>query len=159
MRSIVGGKQGIVILAALALGGCVTTPAPPLVSQPDPVLLELTAVAQRAATDIQNLREIQSRRSGPSPALPDLEGLPESLTQLVTMSWDGPIAPLLRSLSGLSGFSLQEVGAPPAVPIIVRIAAAQKPLIHVLADVGYQAGDRATVRVSTSAMEILYAGR
>jgi defect-in-organelle-trafficking protein DotD len=147
-----------VLPVLLALGGCQitgsTTPAP--VTTVNPIMAKIAESAERTAAALTRLAEIENAKTTPPVALPDVAALPQELAQPVSLLWDGPIEPLVQSLARQAGYAYRVIGAPPSLSIVVRVTADNKPLAHILADAGYQAGTRATVRIWSDVVELIY---
>lgn len=143
----------------VALAGCQLTAPAATTSAPsvtNPILAKLAESAERTSAAVQRLAEIENAKSVPPVPLPDVASLPPELGRPVSIVWEGPIEPLVQSLARQAGYAYRAIGAPATLPIVVRISAENRPLAHVLADAGYQAGNRATVRVSSDVIELVY---
>jgi defect-in-organelle-trafficking protein DotD len=79
--------------------------------------------------------------------------------QPVSIRWSGPIEQIARVLAERAGLKFRVKGNVPAVPLTVSVDAYQLPIIHILRDIGYQAGHRADLTVDSmgGAVEIRYA--
>lgn len=85
---------------------------------------------------------------------------PLSLRKTVSVSWTGPIEPLVEMLAREAHIPSVRVGTPPATPVLVYIKAENQMIGDVLRDAGFQAGNRAGIRVhpenGTERVELLY---
>lgn len=131
----------------------------PVTSASDPALTMIAESTSRASKALAGLQELESRKAAQVAPGVDLSKLPSELQQPVTLSWDGPVTPVTRLLSGQAGYTFNEVGKPPAVPILVQVRAQNTPLASVLVDIGHQAGQHATLRLSPGLVELVYAAQ
>lgn len=69
------------------------------------------------------------------------------MCQLASIDWAGPIEPLLRRISWMTGFKLHVIGARPAIPVLVTISAKNTEIGYILRDANFQAASKASVCV------------
>lgn len=158
------GGHIIKILMAL---GCVallvacdsTTTVTPIASSPDVVTAKLEQAADKASHALDTIAGIEQQRAPASPPIEDYNGAPPSLTQPITIRWSGPIEQISKTLADRAGMRFRVKGAIPPVPLTVTVDVYQQPLIHVLRDIGLQAGQRADLAVDApgGVVEIRYA--
>jgi defect-in-organelle-trafficking protein DotD len=79
--------------------------------------------------------------------------------QPVSLRWSGPIDQVSRVLAERAGMRFRTLGRAPEVPLVVNIDAYQQPILHVLRDIGLQAGTRADLSVNQNegVVEVRYA--
>jgi len=77
----------------------------------------------------------------PSPVEPGMIGM----EQLGSIDWSGPVAPLVKKIAEATNYKLKILGSPPAVPILISIAAKDTPLADILRDVAFQCGNKANI--------------
>lgn len=150
------------LVAPLLLSGCdlgTSSESKPVTNTTDPALAMIAESTARASKALAGLQEIESRKAAQVAPGVDLSALPAELTQPTTLSWDGPIAPVARLLAAQAGYSFNEVGKAPAIPILVQVRASQTPLASVLVNLGHQAGQHATLRLSPGIVELVYAAQ
>lgn len=94
-------------------------------------LTDLKAIAKASAPIINNKRL-------PYPTSTDM-------MELASVDWSGPIEPLLQRIANLCDYKLRVIGARPAIPVLVTIAARNTPVSYILRDANFQAGTRASV--------------
>jgi defect-in-organelle-trafficking protein DotD len=156
-------KTSLAILSAVALlAACEqmnSTDVTPIAAEPDIVTVKLTEAADRASRALDGIANIEQTRSPATPPLDDITNAPNNLMQPITLRWSGPIEPMAKTLADRAGMRFRVTGYPPTVPITVSIDAYQQPLIHVLRDIGLQAGRRADVAIDGpgGVIEIRYA--
>lgn len=82
---------------------------------------------------------------------------PAGMERSVTVGWAGPVEveAALATLAKLSDYTLEVVGDSPTPPIIVYAYSDQAPVIDLVRDVAFQAGDRAVVDVFEPGRKIL----
>jgi defect-in-organelle-trafficking protein DotD len=81
------------------------------------------------------------------------------MMQPVSLRWSGPIEQVTRTLAERAGLRFRVKGRQPAAPLVVNIDAYQQPILHVLRDVGLQAGTRADLSIDQNegVVEVRYA--
>lgn len=143
-------------LAALSLLGC--EPPPPVVIPQNPVEARLADAAGKAADALQQLAAIEQARSGVAVDAPVSDAPPE-LMQQVSLTWVGPIEPVVRRVAERIGYGFNVLGNAPPVPVVVDVAATNRQVIQVLRDIGLQAGARAdlTLDAQNHVVELQYA--
>jgi len=158
------GFSGRVFLPALGcialLTACESNPTvTPIASEPDIVTAKLEQAADKASQALDTIAGIEQQRTPASPPIEDYSGAPPNLTQPITIRWSGPIEQIAKTLADRAGFRLRVKGAIPPVPLTVTVDSYQQPLIHVLRDIGLQAGQRADLAVDAQGgvIEIRYA--
>ncbi|MEI8054405.1 MAG: type IVB secretion system lipoprotein DotD [bacterium] len=106
---------------------------------------KLAAAADSISKSLQELAEIdrathpQTRL--PSPVEPGMIGM----GQLGSIDWSGPVAPLVKKIAEATNYKFKILGTPPAVPILISIAAKDTPLADILRDVAFQCGSKANI--------------
>ena len=143
----------IAVMIALAVGltGCsrdfgIGARNPQVAAVPDKVSMLLAEAADRSSTALQTLAAIEQART-PEIAVAPIDNAPAELQRSVTVSWVGPVEPIVKMMADRAGYGFQPVGTAPPVPIIVSIDAENKPVIEILRSIGLQLGVRADVTV------------
>lgn len=151
------------VCASLLLAGCTT----------DPVLVHEDTSAKAIAASAAQIQATWNVLGGIERAQhPEYQRLidesgpgfyPGALQKKITVSWNGPIEPLLDTLAREAHITSSRVGVPPPTPILVYVKADNAAIGDVLRDVGYQAGNRAGIRivpgVGTERVELVYVPR
>ena len=148
------------LLAGLVLAGCVdNTTLVPVATEPDLVGTRIAAAAEKASQALNSIAGIEQQRTPNLPPPDDYASAPPNMTQPITVKWTGPIEQITQTLATRAGLRFREVGSHGGVPLTVNVDVYQKPLIEVLRDVGFQAGQRANLTVDSQAgvVEISYA--
>ncbi|MGE3623388.1 MAG: DotD/TraH family lipoprotein [Bdellovibrionales bacterium] len=155
MKKVFVMLGGVMLLAACDHGTTVT----PIAAEPDVVTAKLGAAADKASRALDSIASIEQQRAPVSPPIEDYAGAPQNLVQPVTIRWAGPIEQVSRSLAERAGLRFRVKGSVPPVPLTVSVDVYQQPLIHVLRDIGLQAGQRADLAVDAQSgvVEIRYA--
>ena len=144
----------ILSLGLLTLvGGADQINVKPVVSDADPVGLRLAKAAEKAATALDNISRVEQVRT-PAPAVDDYSGAPDVLLQPVTITWNGPVELITKTLASRAGYAFNVVGKSPPVPLVITLDVYEKPLIKVLQDVGFQVGTQAEVALDAQRMTI-----
>jgi defect-in-organelle-trafficking protein DotD len=161
----------IVVSAVLILTGCadfdarwdaMTSPPPirPVATEPDVVTVKLAQAADKASKALDTIANIDQQRNPSVPPVPDdYANAPPSMMQPVSIRWSGPIEQITRVLAERAGMRFRVKGREPAVPLVVNVDAYQQPILHVLRDVGLQAGTRADLAINSNegVVEVRYA--
>lgn len=144
-------KKAVFLAPAFLLCACASRPppAPPKVAT-DPALAKISESASEIQKSWNTLASISEYNNPPYTRFLDdynPKDYPASLKKKVTVKWSGPIGPLVQMLARDANLSTSVVGNPPPTPVLVYINAKNKMIGSVLRNVGYQAGNRAGVRV------------
>ncbi len=166
-------KNTLTVLgAALLLGGCsdiesawddTFSPAPeirPVATEPDIVSIKLAQAADKASKSLDSIANIEQQKNPTVQPLPDdYADVSPNLMQPVTLRWSGPIEQISRTLAEHAGLRFRVKGNQPEVPLIVNVDVYQQPIIHVLRNLGLQAGSRADLAVDSNegVVEVRYA--
>lgn len=158
--------------AALLLGGCSDWNAfwgvqpssssggtKPVATEPDIVSVKLAQAADKASRALDSIANIEQQKNPTTaPISDDYSNAPANMIQPVSLRWSGPIEQVTRVLAERAGLRFRVKGRTPAVPVVVNVDAYQEPIIHVLRDIGLQAGTRATMSIDQNegAVEIQY---
>ncbi|HEU0117312.1 MAG TPA: DotD/TraH family lipoprotein [Alphaproteobacteria bacterium] len=130
-----------------------------LAAEPDIVSVKLAQAADKASNALDTIAGIEQQRSPATPPLEDYTGAPANLMQPVSIRWSGPIDQIARQLAEHAGMRFRVKGRTPPVPLTVTVDSYQKPILHVLRDIGLQAGHRADLAVDPNGgvVELRYA--
>ncbi|MDP9127427.1 MAG: DotD/TraH family lipoprotein [Pseudomonadota bacterium] len=147
------------------LPGCENTMATfsssvtPVATDPDIVTVKLAQAADKAAQALDSIAAIEQARSPVTPPIEDYTNAPASLMQPVSLRWSGDAALVTRALAERAGYRFHVKGNQPPVPVIVNVDAYQRPILHILRDIGLQAGHRADIAIDGAAgvIELRYA--
>ncbi len=147
-----------VVVALAGLAACNTMQVTPIATEPDIVTVKLAQAADKAAAALDGISGIEQQRNPGMRSVEDYSNAPPNLVQPVTIRWSGPVEQITRELAERAGMRFRVKGPVPAVPLVVNVDAYQLPIIHVLRDVGLQAGTRADLAVDPSSgiIEIVY---
>ena len=131
----------------------------PVATEPDLVGVRIAQAAEKASDALNTISAIEQVKAPVSPPTEDFSGAPPQMLQPVTIRWTGPIEQISQTLAARAGMSFRTKGRTPPVPITVAVDVYQQPLIHVLRNVGLQAGQRADLNVDgmSGVVEIRYA--
>jgi defect-in-organelle-trafficking protein DotD len=170
------GKKTIVVFgAALLLVGCSDlrdrwdsltssdSSLPPktgIATEPDIVSIKLAQAADKASKALDAIANIeQQKNSTTAPLQIDYANASPNIMQPVSLRWSGPIDQVSRVLAERAGMRFRTLGRAPEVPLVVNIDAYKQPILHVLRDIGLQAGTRADLSVNQNegVVEVRYA--
>lgn len=130
----------------------------PALAAPDVVTLRLAEAAERAASALDNISRVEQAQKGAPPA-EDYSMAPAELQEPVSITWTGPAEQFLRTMSARIGYGFRSIGAPPPVPLTVRIDEYQQPLIKLIKSASLQLTGKADVVLDASrqTLELRYA--
>ena len=142
-------------LLSLTLTSCAYVPnaQPQMVAEPDTVDLMLADAADRATRALETLSAMEQTQI-PAQTTAIVPNAPQELQRAVTFNWTGPVEPLVEELSRKVGYRYGIIGAKPNTPILINMAATNKPLINVFRDIGIQMGARADLKVDAASRMI-----
>jgi defect-in-organelle-trafficking protein DotD len=159
--------------AAILLTGCTDfqstwdqtfNPTPqvkPVATEPDVVTVKLAQAADKASKALDSIASIEQQKNPTIPAAPpdDFANAPPNLMQPVSIRWSGPIEQVARTLADRAGLRFRVKGREPPVPLVVNVDAYQQPILHILRDIGLQAGSRADLAIDQNegVVEVRYA--
>lgn len=132
--------------------------AAPALAAPDVVTLRLAEAAERAASALDNISRVEQAQKGAPPA-EDYSMAPAELQEPVSITWTGPVEQFLRTMAARIGYGFRSIGAPPPVPLTVRIDEYQQPLIKLVKSASLQVTGKADVVLDASrqTLELRYA--
>jgi len=147
---------GVAMLLAACEGASSVTP---IATEPDVVTAKLEAAADKASRALDTIANIEQARSPATPPADSLSDAPPNLAQPISVRWSGPIDQITKALADRAGMRFRVKGTIPPVPVTVSVDIYQEPLIHVLQNIGLQAGQRADLSVDAQngVVEIRYA--
>lgn len=131
---------------------------PQVVTSPDKVSLMLAQAADKASNALEELAAIEQSRS-PAVAVQPIHNAPPELMRAMTITWMGPVEPLLKKLADRASYTFISVGDRPPIPLTVSIDAQNTPVIDIMRDAGLQLGVRADVKIDSTRrmVEVHYA--
>lgn len=156
-----------VIFAAFLLAGCATHEMGPtdettdLQAEAYDTAHANVALAEAAGSVSQSLAQLGATEQAAQPAQ-TLSAPPNpasyGMSMLTTMDWNGPIEPIVSRIADATHYQLKVMGKEPAIPRIVNIQAKNEAMGDILQNIGYQAGDSASIVVfpSTHTIELRY---
>lgn len=143
-----------VLSVSISLFACSSVPTEP------PVSSAIDENIEKAARDIQaSLKLLASTQNALTSKVLTPEqvaqasytstNVPPGMDAKMTLHWEGPIEPAVKTAASAAGYDFRATGKPAIPPVIVRLSADQKPIIQILEDIGLQAGSAATVDIVT----------
>jgi len=131
----------------------------PIAAEPDIVTVKLAQAADKASKALDTIASIDQARNPAVQPIEDYSNVPSNLMQPVSVRWTGPIEQITKSLAERAGLRFRAKGNPPPIPLTVTVDAYQQPVVHVLRDIGLQAGHRADLAIDSNAgfVEVRYA--
>ncbi|MFA4994550.1 MAG: DotD/TraH family lipoprotein [Bdellovibrionales bacterium] len=131
-----------------------------IATEPDIVSVKLAQAADKAAKALDSIANIEQQKyPSAKPLETDYANAAPGVLQPVTLRWSGPIEQVARVLAERAGMRFRALGRKPDVALVVNVDAYQQPILHVLRDIGLQAGSRADLSVNQNegVVEVRYA--
>lgn len=139
------------IIAASMLTGCSWfLPQKPIIAGPDTASVKLAESASSVSNSLGGVEAVERVTTAPIINRPLTAPNNYDLSGLVSIDWSGPVGPLVEKVGAMSGYQVRIIGEPPAIPIIVSIAAKDVPLIYILRNADFQCASRANIKVMTA---------
>lgn len=135
-----------------------TTAVTPVATEPDIVTVKLAQAADKASQALDTIAGIEQQRSPTTPPVEDYTNAPAALMQPVSVRWSGNVDQITKALAERAGYRFRAKGSIPSAPVIVHVDAYQQPILHILRDIGLQAGHRADIAIDSAggAVELRY---
>lgn len=133
------------------------TGAMPALAAPDVVTLRLAEAAERAASALDTISRVEQAQK-PAPPAEDYSLAPPELLEPVSITWTGPAEQFLRTMANRIGYGYRSLGAPPPVPLTVRVDEYQQPIIKLIRSASLQLTGKADVVLDASrrTLEVRY---
>ncbi len=153
-----------VLFSALLLSACAAG-APGKVETPpiEEIDARIAEAVETSADANQAIAEVEVAtaapvRAGPSHQPPPGVVLPPEAVQPVSVDWQGPIEPFLKSMAERAGYTFTASGRRPANPMMITITANDEPLFGVIRRAGIMAHGYADIAFNpaTRVIEIRY---
>jgi hypothetical protein len=135
-------KMRIVLLLCCCLAAACAKQTRPASAPADFVAVTLGEAAEQAHSELAMLAKL--RGQGLQPLLPPPD---PALEKLVSVSWTGPAAGVLKEICLQTGYRYQEMGAPSAQALVVVVHGLNRPACNVLEDIAWQIQPQAVLRV------------
>ena len=146
-------------LTTLALTGCgpenhnsmvlkyITTDSAPVPAVDQNAQAQIAEAASSVSQNIQNLDAmvLATNKDVHMPVPVNAEEV--GMAQIVSVSWSGPAAALLKQIADGSHYHLKILGTAPSIPLVVNVNADNQPLADILRDVTYQVAKEASVKL------------
>ena len=148
MRTI---KLVVIFFLSVLLISCAKNKPPVVPKLPpsngvDAATIKIAETEGSVDSSLMELARIQAVATPPIPDnLPDLNI--ESLQNRISVDWSGPIGQLVNNIAIGNDYSVNTLGTPPSIPILISISARDARAIEILRDIDYQAGNSAHIKV------------
>lgn len=120
---------------------------------PDPVGWRLAQAAEKASSAMHKMAQVESFRT-PMPMDQGLNTNIPGMQQVTSLTWNGPIEQVARTLAEMAGLKFRLAGKAPPLPVVVSVDAHQEPIGKILRDIGLQAGRRADILINTTSQTL-----
>jgi len=149
----------VACLAALGLTACgpsnhnymllkyVTTDSAPVQAVDKNAQAQIASAASSVSQNIQNLNEMSLATHKHVQMPTPVNAAHVGMAQVVSVSWHGPVQPLLKQVAQGSHYKLRVLGTAPSIPLLVNVNAENKTLADVLRDATFQVAKEATVKL------------
>ena len=160
LRKNILAVSGAVFLLAGCAGDWGHASVKPVATEPDIVTVKLAQAADKASRALDTIANIEQQQNPAAAPMQDNDSSASpNLLQPVSLRWSGPIEQVGRVLADRAGFQFRVKGNQPATPLVVNVDVYQQPILHVLRDIGLQAGTRADLSINQNegVVEVRYA--
>lgn len=129
------------------LSGCGMNRVPYPTESKNNAQVKIAEAAEVISHSFVELSRIQEASTPPhrGKVLPDPDTF--GMQGTASIDWAGPIEPLVKNIANASRYKLRVMGHRPSIPVVVSINTKNTPLAHILRDVDYMAGKRASIKV------------
>jgi defect-in-organelle-trafficking protein DotD len=146
-------------LVTLGLTGCgpshhnymllkyVTTDSAPVPAVDKNAQAQIAEAASSVSQNIQNLDAMTLATHKNIQMPTPVNAAHVGMAQIVSVSWHGPVEPLLKQIAAGSHYKVRVVGTAPSIPLLVNVNAENEALAEVLRDATYQVAKEATVQL------------
>lgn len=140
-------KRFLFISVIVLLAGCSSTKKTETTTTSNDATVQLAQAATTVSHSLSELATVERATiAAPKNYLPNTAYYP-GMSNLVSVDWSGPIAPLVKRLADASDYRLHVMGRQPAIPVIVTLYAKNAAIGDILRDAAYQSGHKANIYV------------
>lgn len=137
------------------VSGCAGKTTRPDASAADPVVVDaLSMAAEKIHRNLNLLVKLRQSQVDVSRFQTPRKSTDPRLMTPITLNWVGPLEPAAKILAEISGYRLTVVGRPPNQPRVVTLMAHDEPVIHVVENLGWQAGEKIGVVLNEPMREL-----
>lgn len=157
-------KLSIILFTfTLALVGCAKAPSETPTTLDTSDTAPQAKLAEAALAVSQSLEQLAAMEKAVHPAVkipPPPDPTSIGMGQLASVTWNGPVEPLIRKIAAITHYKLRVIGRQPAIPALVSISAQNTPLASILRDASFQAQQKANIVLypQRRIIEIRYSG-
>lgn len=108
--------------------------------------VQLAEAATSVGKSLQQLSAMEMAVT-PTTDVPDIDPKVTGMTQITSLNWYGPVGPVLEQIGKATGYKVQILGNPPAIPVIVSISVENQTMADILRNVAYQVHNKARIIV------------
>jgi defect-in-organelle-trafficking protein DotD len=125
----------------------VTTDSAPVQAVDKNAQAQIAEAASSVSQNIQNLDAMTlATHKGVQMPTP-VNAASVGMAQIVSVSWHGPVEPLLKQVAQGAHYKLKVIGTAPSIPLVVNVNADNETLADVLRDATYQVAKEAAVKL------------
>ena len=149
------------LLTSLALGGCASTPRQvnlhlnyvndnAAVSDNDPAAQAQIADAANSVDRSLSQMSAIDIATHPKTRLGKPMRVRDGLARYASITWYGPVAPVLYTIAKKAGYHVSVIGSKPAIAVLVNVSARNQSLSEILRNVSYQVHAKARIAIYPS---------
>lgn len=113
----------------------------------DQVKQELMAAVSKTTLAINNLSKIRRAQYPKQDKMPFTNIHDPALMEKLSIDWYGPINSIVKSLAKQSGYTYQEFGKSPKLPVLVNLNYKSEKMIVILRNIELQANNKAQIKI------------
>lgn len=121
---------------------------------------QIAEAATAVGQSMQELSAVQMTVHPPKKLSKPFNPQAIGMDKIASVSWTGPVTPLLRQIATATNYHLRIIGRKPALPVLVSIDMKNRPIADILRNVMYQVVTKADIAVypSSRTIELRYHG-
>ncbi|OGT48796.1 MAG: hypothetical protein A3E82_08270 [Gammaproteobacteria bacterium RIFCSPHIGHO2_12_FULL_38_11] len=121
---------------------------------------QIAEAATAVGQSLQELSAVQMTVHPPQKLQKPFNPKAIGMSKLASVSWTGPVKPLLKKIAQATNYKLRVIGREPNLPVLVSIDVNNKPIADILRNVMYQVVMKANIAVypKSHTIELRYNG-
>lgn len=138
----------------------VTAESTPVAKTDEQAQAQIAEAATAVGQSLQELSAVQMTVHPPKQFSKPFDPRVIGMGKLASISWTGPVQPLLKQIAKATNYNLSVIGRKPSLPVLVSLNINNQPIATILRDVAYQIVMKANIAVypKTHIIELRYHG-
>ena len=121
---------------------------------------QIAEAATAVGRSLQELSAVQMTVHPPQKLQKPFNPQAIGMDKIASISWTGPVEPVLKKIAAATGYHLNVIGKEPAIPVLVSLDIHNQPIANILRNVTYQIVMKANIAVyaRSRTIELRYHG-